>query len=189
MQSRVQNFEPEDQSIVYAPLRGLRALVPTDLANSIDVASNPASPDALVAVVAMHFPDKLSAMPVGCQMSLGIRPEKVQHLAWTWFGVRLESRAGLRYVCLPGSNSTMQPTEKLTIHGFPCARMDSDFGSPISTAIAACSRYKDEQKMCLTHTDCVFMMISNRSDEGAQITFQMGLFPGTEIRRRLHAYH
>jgi hypothetical protein len=65
----------------------------------------------------MTFPNARITDKVGCQMSLEVTDNKVQRLAWELFEVRLETRAGFRYVRFTDGGSEKLSNHKFTLQG------------------------------------------------------------------------
>ncbi|KJZ68997.1 hypothetical protein HIM_11613 [Hirsutella minnesotensis 3608] len=172
--------------LVNASLADATRLFPRDLSNSIKRNQDPTNGSNMAAAVSMTFPNAPFMEKFGCQMALEVTEDKVQHLARELFEVRLETRAGLRYVYFAGGCSKILPNPKFTLQGCRHHVILSTFGSDISNAIAASPLYQDEIRQCRDSTDCVSMVISHQAHEGALIFVSLGLWEGIQIRKKLY---
>jgi hypothetical protein len=135
----------------------------------------------------MTFPNAPFTDKFGCQMALEVTDDKVQHLAWELFGVRLETRAGLRYICFADSSSKILPNPKFTLQGCPRNIISSTFGLEMTNAITTSPIYQDDARQCREGTDCVSMVISHQAQDAAVIYVSLGLWEGARIKKKLYA--
>lgn len=141
------------------------------------------SASTLVASISMSFPNVRSNF--GCQMAIEIMENKIDNIARDLFNVRLEVTAGLRYVCLPDGGKIL-PNPKFTIRGCPIDAITANFGKEVGDAIKANPLYQDELNSWLPRTDCIWMVISHKANDIAEVCLSMGLVEGTLIQRRLY---
>ncbi|KAM4063368.1 hypothetical protein HRG_013901 [Hirsutella rhossiliensis] len=179
-------FAENEHVLVNASLANATRLFPRDLSNGIKRNHDPIDGNVLAAAISMTFPNAPFTEKFGCQMALEVTDDKVQHLARELFEVRLETRAGLRYVCFAGGCSKILPNPKFTFQGCRRNVILSTFGSDISNAITASPLYQDETRQWRDSTDCVSMVISHQAHDGALIFVSLGLWEGIQIRKKLY---
>ena len=173
-------FTPDDQVFVNASLAVATHLLPRDLSNAVKRHPHPKNENTLVAAIGMSFPNN-----VECQMALEITPDKVQHYARSLFGVRLETAAGLRYICIGGAQ--VLPAPQFTLRGCKADIIPDTFGPEVSDAIQFSPTYQDDVVKNLRDcTHSVSMLISQQADEVAVIFLSLGLWLGTRIREELY---
>ncbi|KAL2166226.1 hypothetical protein VTG60DRAFT_3114 [Thermothelomyces hinnuleus] len=176
-------YAEDEQVLVNASLEQATRLFPPDLSDSIKRHRDPRNENILVAAISMSFPDGPLKETIGCQLSLEVTEDKVQHLAQELFGVRLEIKDGLRY--LRSGRTKVMPNPKLTLTGCGRDALSPTFGSEMSAAIEKSPKYQDEAMQWRDTTDCVSMVISASAQEGAIIYMSVGLWKGTDIRDKL----
>jgi hypothetical protein len=172
--------------LINASLAEAARLCPHDLSNAIRRIPDPVVEDTLAAAITMTFPSALFADKCACQMAIEITDDKVQHFARQLFGTRLETRAGLRYVCFADGGSKIRPSPKLALQGCRRDIIPSTFGPELFHAIAAGPIYQDDAREWRDCTDCVSMVIPHQAHEGAVIYVSLGLWEGTQIRKKLY---
>ena len=186
------NYFTEDQHIlVNASLLEATKLFPRDLSDAIKRNPSPRNGDTLVAAISMTFPNTPSTKTQSttvfeCQMAIEITDDKVSHFARELFGVRLETRAGLRYMCSAAGGSKVLPNPKFTLQGCRRDIIPSAFGPEPATAIITSTMYQEDVRQCRDCTDSVSMVVSHRADDGAVIYVSLGLWEGTQIRKKLY---
>ncbi|KAM7191156.1 hypothetical protein V8F33_009027 [Rhypophila sp. PSN 637] len=170
--------------LVHACLEQAMCLFPQDLAHSIQRDPSPDDENTFVAAISLSFPPLPIQDKVACQMSLEVSSEKVQHLSWELFQVRLETYDGLRYILSAGTK--ILPNPMLTLTGCRREKISSIFGAAVSSAIEASRTYRDEVKKWQGFTDCVSMVISQSACESASIFVSLGLWEGIQIKNKLY---
>lgn len=178
-------FAEHKQVLVNASLTATIRLFPPYLASAVKRIIKPGSEDALVAAISMSFPNALFMDKFWCQMSLEIMDNKIERVAWELFGAHLETTAGLRYVCLPGGAKVL-PNPHFTLRGCQRDIISSFFGREMSRGIEESPTYQDEIKRACACTDCVSMVISQRSQDGAILFLSLGLREGTLLSEKLY---
>ena len=171
--------------LVNASLEDTSRLFPPYLAGAVRRVPDTSSEDSLAASIAMIFPDYPSTDKFGCQMTLEITANKVEHIGREMFQAHIETTAGLRYVCLPGG-AKIVPNPQVTIQGCRHDVILHNFGTETFHAISANPAYKDEIKQGRDHTDCVSMVVPHAAHEGALILLSLAPREGTLIRDRLY---
>ncbi|KAF5126253.1 hypothetical protein E5D57_010949 [Metarhizium anisopliae] len=177
------NAAEYEHVLVNASLAETIRLVPPSLSDAIRRIPDPGDENGLVAAISMSFPNVRSNF--GCQMALEIVENKIDNLARDLFDVKLETIAGLRYVCLSGGAKIL-PNPKFTIRGSRLNVISEVFGREITSAVAASPAYQEELKQWRGRTDCVWMVISHKANDKAQLCLSMELFEGTLIQRKLY---
>ena len=180
-------FAEDEHVLVNASLAEATRLLPRDLFNAIKRNPDPKNENTLVAAISMTFPYAPFTDKFGCQMALEVTDDKVQHLAWELFGVRLETRAGLRYVCFTDGGSKILPNPKFTLQGCRRHIISSTFGPEMSNAIATSPLYQEDARQWRDCTDGVSMVISHQAHDGAIIFASLGLWEGTQIKKKPYA--
>jgi hypothetical protein len=177
--------DPEDETVVVnASLAAATRLFPLDLSDSIKRIPDPKSENNLVAAISMTFPEPPVLDKQGCHMSLEVTSDKIQYLAQEIFGRRLETNAGLRYVCFADGGKIL-PNPNLTLKGCRRSIHQNIFGFKVSHAITTSPGYQDEAKQWRQCTDCVSMVISAEADLGAFIYLSLGVYEGIQIKKEL----
>lgn len=168
----------------HGSLLGTAQLFPRYLAGAVKRTANPTDGSGYVTAVAMILPAAPFATRRGCQMTLDIMSNKVEHLAMDLFNVHLETTEGLRYLCCAGGAKVL-PNPKLTVRGCLHSAITRIFGAETAHAIRASPGYQDEVKQGRDCTDCVSMAISHGAEDVAQIVVELGLREGSLISERL----
>lgn len=132
----------------------------------------------------MNIPEPPVLDREGCQMSLDITSDKIQHLAQMIFGRRLETYNGLRYVCFADGGKIL-PNPHLTLQGCRRTALHETFGPKISHAITTSPRYKKEAREAREKTDCISMVVSADASMGAFLCLSLGVYEGTQIKKEL----
>jgi len=114
-------------------------------------------------------------------MLIEITEDKVSHFARELFGMRLETKGGLRYVCFSHSGTIILPNPKLTLQGCRLSIIPLTFDIGTANAIMDNSVYQEDIQQCRDCTDSLSMVISRQADEGAVISVSLGLFGATCI--------
>ncbi|OAQ58271.1 hypothetical protein VFPPC_17006 [Pochonia chlamydosporia 170] len=177
------NVAEYEHVLVNASLAETVRLVPLSLSDAIRRVPDPGDENSLVASISMSFPNVRSDF--GCQMALEIMENKIDNLARDLFDVKLETTAGLRYVCF-SEGAKILPNPKFTIRGCRHDVISKAFGNEISSAVAASPAYQEDLKQWRGRTDCVWMVISHKANDTAQLCLSMELFEGTLIQRKLY---
>ncbi|KAG9249621.1 uncharacterized protein F5Z01DRAFT_472066 [Emericellopsis atlantica] len=180
-------FAEDEHVLVNASLAVATRLLPRDLSNAIRRNPDPRNEGALVAAISMTFPNAPYTDKFGCYMAVEVTSDKVQHLARELFGVRLETMAGLRYVCLAESSAKILANPKFTLQGCQCSIIPSTFGPELSNAIITGPKYQDDARQWRDSTDAVSMVVSHSAHDGAVVYLHLGLWEGTEIKKKLYA--
>jgi hypothetical protein len=134
------------------------------------------------AAVTMDFP-----YPglVDCLMCLAIHQSKVEYLAMALFKVHVESLGQVRYLVLE-NGVKMKPDAEITLKGVVDEAIMYVFGQEIYRAVIS-SRMRNKELEEGNHaTECVSMILTSRSDEGAIINLSMGLGWGIQIKAKLY---
>ncbi|KAK4233253.1 hypothetical protein C8A03DRAFT_48136 [Achaetomium macrosporum] len=132
----------DKQVLVNASLKQAIYLFPPDLSDSIKRHPNPRNGNILT---------------IGCQMSLEVIEDKVQHLA----------RELLQY--LRSGRTKIMPNPKLTLTGYRRDVLSSTFGCETSGTIEKSPKYQDEAMQWHDTTDYISIVISASAQEGAVI--------------------
>ena len=135
------------------------------------------------AAVTMDFPfDGL----VDCLMSLAIHQSKVGYLAMALFKVHVELVGQVRYV-IAKEGAKLIPNPEMTLKGAQDDAIIRVFGPEIYGAIKTSRMREKELEEGNLVTECVSMIITSRSDEGAIINLSLGLKGGAQIQNKLYA--
>ncbi|TWU70386.1 hypothetical protein ED733_000176 [Metarhizium rileyi] len=161
----------------------IRLFKSSSLSDAVRRILEPGSASTLVASISMSFPNVRSDF--GCQMAIEIMENKIDNIARDLFNVRLEVTAGLRYICLPDGGKIL-PNPKFTIRGCPIDTITRNFGKEVGDAVRANPAFQDELNSWRQRTDCIWMVISHKANDKAQVCLSMGLIQGTLIQRRLY---
>ncbi|KAI0156752.1 hypothetical protein GGR52DRAFT_583044 [Hypoxylon sp. FL1284] len=183
------NYLAEDKHVlVDASLLETIKLFPAYISDAIKRIPDPDRDNAFVAAISMIFPRAPYTDKFGCQMALSILENKVESLAQEFFDVRLETTEGLRYVLLPGGAKVL-PNPSFTLQGCRFEAISRIFGSQITDAIKASPAYQDDIKQVRRCTQSVSMVVSHLAYEGAVVYTSLGLWEGTQIKKKLYICH
>lgn len=174
----------DEHIFVNASLASAKQLFPTDLLDAIRRDPDPSREIDFVAAISMVLPKTTFEARLECQMTLTVTDDKVQHLARELFGIRLETTAGLRYVCASGTK--ILPNPKATFRGCQSGIIRSTFGDEVCSAIRTSPTYQDDARRWRDTTDAVSMIVSHAGDDGADICLRLGLIHGTQIKQKLY---
>lgn len=145
---------------------------------------DPITEGAFVAAISMTFP----AYPGGeeCQMTVEVTNDKVEYLARDLFGTRVQTTEGLRYVYDSKSGSKWVPCPNIALQGCQPSSICSTFGPEVFDAIQTSPTFQEETKQQRGNTNAVSMLFSHNGVEGAIIFLRLGLWQGTEIKKKLY---
>jgi hypothetical protein len=122
---------------------------------------------------------------VDCLMSLAIHQNKVEYLAFALFNVHVESEGQVRHVML-NEGVKLIPNPEMTLKGARDDAILRILGPEIHEAIKTSRMRKKELEEGNHVTECVSMIFTNRSDEGAVINLSLGLKGGAQIQNKLY---
>ncbi|KJZ69061.1 hypothetical protein HIM_11544 [Hirsutella minnesotensis 3608] len=171
--------------LVNASLAGSIQLFPPSLSDAIRRVSHPRKDDVLVASISMSFPNVRSNF--GCQMVLDIVENKIDNLARDLFDARLETTAGLRYLCLP-EGAKILPNPNVTLRGSRHDVIPAILGTEITSAIAASPAYQDDLRQLRARTDCVWMVISHKANDKAELYSKIRIKRNVDLLFRFLPY-
>jgi len=97
----------------------------------------------------------------------------------------VESTGEVRYVSLK-EGVRLTPNPEITLKGVLDEAIIDVFGSEIHRAITACRMRRKELEEGNRVTECVSMILTSSSDEGAIINLSLGVEEGTQIREKLY---
>ncbi|KAF8846903.1 hypothetical protein BDZ45DRAFT_666419 [Acephala macrosclerotiorum] len=137
---------------------------------------------SLKAAVTMVFP-----YPglVDCLMSLAIHQDEVECLAMALFNVRVESMGEVRHVVLNGG-VRLTPNPEITLKGVLDEAIIRVFGPEIHRAITASRMRKKELEKGNHVTECVSMILTSSSGEGAIINLSLDMIGGARVQNKIY---
>jgi hypothetical protein len=118
---------------------------------------------------------------VDCLMRLHVSQENVAYIAAALFQQRVENFHGVRFVSL-NNGCRLFPDPQMRLKGTSEEAISTVFGPKTCEAIKTCRLRKVESEVGNRFTDCVAMILTCRSDEGAVIDLSLGLEAGAELR-------
>ena len=141
---------------------------------------------SLKAAITMEFPE---FAPVDCVMMLEVCEWEVERLVKDLFGIEVKSVMGFRHLILgKGVRLTSNASNpEITLKGVRDEAIIHVFGPEIYRAITASRMRKrelEEERNCAT--ECVSMLFTSKSGEGAYINLCLDLKGGLEIRDKLY---
>lgn len=141
---------------------------------------------SLKAAITMEFPE---FAPVDCVMMLEVCEWEVECLVKDLFGIEVKSLMGFRHLILgKGVRLTSNASNpEITLKGVRDEAIIYVFGPEIYGAITASRMRKrelEEERNCAT--ECVSMLFTSKSGEGAYINLCLDLKGGLEIRDKLY---
>src|SRR2546423_12411297 len=119
-------------------------------------------------------------------MSLDYHQSKWEYRAMALFKVHVESVGQVRYL-IAKEGPKLIPNPEMTLKGAQDDAIIRVFGPEIYTAIKASRMRKKELEEGNHVTECVSMIFTSRSDEGAIINLSLGLKGGAQIQNKLYA--
>lgn len=137
---------------------------------------------SLKAAVTMVFP-----YPglVDCLMSLAIHQNEVECLAMALFNVRVESVGEVRHAVL-NERVRLTPNPEITLKGVLDEAIIRVFGPEIHRAITASRMRKKELEEGNYVTECVSMILTSSSGEGAIINLSLDMIGGARIQNKIY---
>ncbi|KAI7975633.1 hypothetical protein EIK77_003988 [Talaromyces pinophilus] len=170
--------------IVNAPLEGVSKVFPEYWCRAIRRVREGAS---WKAAITMQFPEFAL---VDCVMMLEVNANEVEHLVKSLFGIEMESVGGVRHLLMGQgvrlTSNTANP--EFTLKGVPDQRVIEEFGSDVYSALKAGAMYEQELHVRKRPvTECVSMIFTSRSDEGAFINLGLDLKGGIAIKDKLYS--
>lgn len=141
---------------------------------------------ALKAAVTMEFPDLALH---DCVMMLEICESEVERLVKDLFGVVVTSVMGIRHLILGKgvklTSNTSNP--EITLKGVRSEAIVHILGTEIHEAIMASRMRKRElEEEKNSATECVSMIFTSKSGEGAYVNLSLELEGGSRIRKKLY---
>lgn len=185
--SNPDSTDRRNQTVINASLEGVANVFGEHMALAIRRVSVPSDGlPAMKAAVTMEFPDFVL---VDCVMMLEVGETEVERLMKDLFGIAVESVMGLRHLLLEGgvrlTSNTSNP--EITLKGVQDEGILRVFGPEIYRAIRASKMYRREiQEKSSSVTECVSMIFTSKSGEGAYINLCLDLKGGLEIRDKLY---
>lgn len=137
-----------------------------------------------IPAVSMNLPNETTSK-FGCQMSLEVKDNKVQHIAKELFDAHLETTGGLQYVYLE-RGTRIVPSPRCTLQGCKREKILVMFGAEIDNAIRASAQYQEELHMCKIVTQSVSMVISQAAHDGGWLILVLEMGRGADIRDKLY---
>ncbi|KAI1086240.1 hypothetical protein F5B19DRAFT_498544 [Rostrohypoxylon terebratum] len=179
------HFAEDKHVLVNASLLEATELFPTYISDAIKRVPHPDRDNTFVAAISMTFPRAPYTDKFGCQMALSILENKVESLAQEFFDVRLQTTGGLRYMLLSGGAKIL-PNPKFTLQGCQFQAIPRVFGAQVTCAITASPAYQDDTQRVKKCTQSVSMVVSHLACEGAVVYASLGLWDGTQIKKKLY---
>ncbi|KAH8755394.1 hypothetical protein F5883DRAFT_687053, partial [Diaporthe sp. PMI_573] len=169
---------------VGAPLEPAKDLFHDQFWDSIERIPSKEHPDTWLADISIFFHRGHTREHFGCQMEIGITPEKVTEYALEYFNVKVEVKDGVRYVRYPGG-AIIEPDTSVKLR--VCTRDFSRiFKGELYEAHRTSPIYQSEEKKKLSHSDGVSMSISNQAKEGGKMTVFMGIWRAVRIKEKFY---
>lgn len=170
--------------IVNAPLEGVSKVFPEYWCRAI---RRVREGESWKAAITMEFP-KFAL--VDCVMMLEVNANEVEYLVKSLFGIAMESVGGVRHLLMGQgvrlTSNTSNP--EITLKGVPDQRVIEEFGSDVYSALEAGAMYEQELHVRkIPVTECVSMIFTSKSDEGAFINLCLDLKGGLGIRDKLYS--
>jgi len=122
---------------------------------------------------------------VDCLMSLAIHQSEVECLAMALFNVRVESVGEVRHVVL-NERVRLTPNPEITLKGVLDEAIIRVFGPEIHRAITASRMRKKELEEGNHVTECVSMIHTSSSGEGAIINLSLDMIGGGRVQNKLY---
>lgn len=170
-----------EQILVNASLAVAVKLFPEGIGDAIVRHSKSSN---MVASISMSFPNALLKERIGCHMAIELSHEKAPRFIQALFKVDLETRAGLRYVCLP-DGAEIVPNPHFTFRQCQRNAILTIFGPEVSNAIFASPGYQEEERQYRFKTESVWGVVSQGAEESVVINLSLGLWEGTQISEKL----
>lgn len=179
-----QSTFPHRNVIINAPLEGVPKVFPEYWCRKIRKVREGAS---WKAAITMQFPEFAL---VDCVMMLEVDASEVEYLVKRLFGIEMETVGGVRHLLVGQgvrlTSNTANP--EITLKGVPDQRVIEEFGSDVYSALEAGAMYEQELHVRKAPvTECVSMIFTSKSDEGAFINLCLDLKGGLGIRDKLYS--
>ncbi|KFX86076.1 hypothetical protein V490_09241 [Pseudogymnoascus sp. VKM F-3557] len=176
-----------NQTVINASLKGVSSVFGEYMCRAIRrVTVYSDGIPSLKSAVTMEFPDFVL---VDCVMMLEVCENEVERLVKDLFGIEVKSVMGYRHLILGKgvrlTSNTSNP--EITLKGVRNEVIIHVFGPEIYGAITASRMRKrelEEETNCAT--ECVSMIFTSKSGEGAYINLCLDLKGGLEIRDKLY---
>ncbi|KAK3371260.1 hypothetical protein B0T24DRAFT_312457 [Lasiosphaeria ovina] len=162
-------------------------LFPPDFSDTIKRIPDPRGVNKLVAAISMGFPRSEYADRMGCQMTIEIAENQVEWIVGKLFNLRVETTEGLRYIRMSDGGPHVLPNPDLVIRGCPFGEI-SFFGPEVQRAIETSPVSLADVKRKAPRASAVSILIHHRAGDGATINLSLGVWEGTEIKKRLYTY-
>ncbi|KAI0388295.1 hypothetical protein F5Y17DRAFT_242214 [Xylariaceae sp. FL0594] len=167
-----------------APLEPAERLFHRHFWDSIQRIPSGERPGIYLADISMLFQKGYIRDHFGCQMEIRIAEEKVPDLAFEYFGVKLESKDGVRSVRYPGGGK-IEPDPSIKLRA--CRQdLSGIFQGDLYEAICTSPIYQREKSEMRTRTDGVSMTITNQAKEDGKLTVFLGEWRASTIKSKLY---
>ncbi|KAK2022503.1 hypothetical protein LX32DRAFT_192148 [Colletotrichum zoysiae] len=176
----------EKDIYVGAPLKPAEKLINDQFWDSIQRIENKEQPGTWLADISMIFQQGNIRDHFGCQMEIGIAEEKVADLAFEYFGVKVESKDGVRSVRIPGGGK-IEPDPSITLRG--CRRDLTGLfqsGGDLLRAAYTSPIYQREEAKGFNRTEGVSMAISGHAKESAKLNVFLGEWYASTIKKKFY---
>ena len=145
----------------------------------------PGQGDLLAGSLTMWFVDPAQVgRSFGSVMSLEIKSHKVQHLAYVFFGVHIESNDTARYMLMP-SGLVVMPEPELKLRGCKREMLLELFGPDVQKALIMSPAYKEEEEHGSHVTQTVTLAVSAKPYESAWLHLTLDEKEGIRVKSRL----
>lgn len=169
---------------VGAPLKPAEKLFHEHFWDSIRRIPNPEQPGAWLADISMVFQQGHIREHFGCQMEIGIAEEKVAGLAFEYFGVKVETKDGVRSVRVNGGGK-IEPDPSIKLRA--CGRdLSGIFRNDLHEGACTSPIYQRENEELRNRTDGVSMTIPAKAKDAGRITVFLGEWRASKIKTEFY---
>ncbi|KAK2052372.1 hypothetical protein LY76DRAFT_630086 [Colletotrichum caudatum] len=171
---------------VGAPLKPAEELINDQFWDSVQRIENKEQPGTWLADISIIFQQGNIRDSFGCQIEIGIAEEKVTDLAFEYFGVKVESKDGVRSVRIPGGGK-IEPDPSITLRG--CRRDLTGLfrsGGDLLRAAYTSPIYQLEEAKGFNRTEGVSMAISGHARESAKLNVFLGEWYASTIKNKFY---
>ncbi|KAK0368210.1 hypothetical protein CLIM01_14433 [Colletotrichum limetticola] len=180
---RIIDASPRDV-YVGAPLQAAEEFFHEHFWDSVRRIPNTEQPGAWLADISMVFQQGHIREHFGCQMEIGIAEEKVAGLAFEYFGVKVETKDGVRSVRVNGGGK-IEPDPSIKLRA--CRReLSGIFRNDLHEGACTSPIYQRENKELRNRTDGVSMTIPAQAKDAGRITVFLGEWRASKIKTKFY---
>jgi hypothetical protein len=166
-----------EQTLEYASWCGMMDVFPGYMCSVINSRNGCAD-------VTMSFPVVARGLKPYCLLSLVIKANQVEFIAWRLFQSHIRTEDGVRHFVLPNSGRLVPPS--FQFQGSLAHDINDLLGPEVGKAIAGSPVREEEVLQGIVATRCVSMTLTIRSQDNGILNLSLNLTDGLSMKRKLY---